>query len=144
MKTNRIFPVLTLGFAVLGTLLAAPLSAISPRVTLTAALTGANETAGGDPDGAGSFSAMVDADEGDFCYTLKADKIAAATMAHVHSGAAGSNGPPVITIALADDLCMAIEPDVLKALTANPENYYVNVHNAEFPAGAIRGQLEKK
>ena len=138
MKTNRILAVLALGG-----LFAAPLSAISPRVTLTAALTGANETAGGDADGTGSFSATVDADEGDLCYSLKADKIAAATMAHIHSGAAGANGPPVVTIALTDDNCMAVEPDVLKALTAHPENYYVNVHNAEFPAGAVRGQLQK-
>ena len=139
MKTYRTLVALALSAA-----FAAPLSAISPRVTLTADLTGATETAGGDSDGTGSFSAMVAADEGDFCYSLKVDKIAAATMAHVHSGAAGSNGPPVVTIALADDICMAIEPDVLKAMVANPANYYVNVHNAEFPAGAIRGQLQTK
>jgi hypothetical protein len=139
MKTNRIFAVLTLG-----ALFAAPLSAISPRVTLVASLTGANETAGGDADGTGSFSATVDADEGDLCYALKADKIAAVTMAHIHSGAAGSNGPPVVTIGMTDDNCMAVEPDVLRAITANPGNYYVNIHNAEFPAGAIRGQLQVK
>ncbi len=26
-------------------------------------------------------------------------------------------------------------------ILANPSAYYVNVHNAEFPSGAIRGQL---
>ena len=139
MKTSRIFAALTLG-----AMFSAPLSAISPRVTLTAVLSGANEPTGGDADGTGSFSAMVDADDGDFCYTLKADKIAAVTMAHVHSGAAGANGPPVVTVALTDDNCMAIEPDVLRAIVAHPENYYVNIHNAEFPGGAIRGQLEMK
>ena len=139
MKSYPILAALTLGAA-----FAAPLSAISPKVTLTAALAGTNEPAGGDADGTGSFSAMVDVGNGDFCYALKADKIAAATMAHVHSGAAGTNGPPVVTIALTDDNCMAVEPDVLKAMIAHPENYYVNIHNAEFPAGAIRGQLQMK
>ena len=139
MKTKPMLTALALG-----SLFAAPLSAISPRATLTAELAGANETAGGDADGSGSFSATVDADEGDLCYALKADKIAAATMAHVHSGAAGANGPPVITIAMTDDNCMAVEPDVLKAIIANPANYYINIHNAEFPAGAIRGQLQMK
>jgi hypothetical protein len=27
------------------------------------------------------------------------------------------------------------------AIAANPANYYVNVHNAPFPGGAVRGQL---
>jgi hypothetical protein len=32
---------------------------------------------------------------------------------------------------------------VVTDLLANPAGYYVNVHNAEFRAGAIRGQLSK-
>ena len=31
---------------------------------------------------------------------------------------------------------------VVADILANPEDYYVNVHNAEFPSGAIRGQLQ--
>jgi hypothetical protein len=27
-------------------------------------------------------------------------------------------------------------------ILANPEDFYVNVHNAEHPSGAVRGQLE--
>ncbi|MBA2263858.1 MAG: CHRD domain-containing protein, partial [Chloroflexi bacterium] len=30
---------------------------------------------------------------------------------------------------------------LLADIEANPQNYYVNVHNAEFPGGAVRGQL---
>jgi hypothetical protein len=32
---------------------------------------------------------------------------------------------------------------VVKDIVANPGNYYLNVHNAEFPPGAVRGQLSK-
>jgi hypothetical protein len=111
---------------------------------LTAALSGPVETPPGDADGKGAFSVEVDADAGDFCYSLSATKIAAATMAHVHSGAAGAAGPPVITLQVGSDICVAAEPDLLKQIIAAPGNYYVNVHNAEFPGGAIRGQLAGK
>ena len=139
MTTNRMY--LSLLFAAA---LAAPVPAWAAQAVLTATLAGANETAGGDADGTGAFSVEIDTDAGDFCYSLSAAKTAKATMAHVHSGDAGANGPPVVTIDLGSDLCIAVEPDVLKAIVAAPAKYYVNVHNAEFPAGAIRGQLAGK
>lgn len=109
--------------------------------TFVATLDGAAETVSGDPDGAGSFMVEIDPDAGDFCYTLKASKIDKPTMAHVHEGAAGTNGAPVIELEVAEDLCIAVEPEKLKPIVDNPAGYYVNVHNAAFPAGAIRGQL---
>jgi CHRD domain len=139
MKFNRNFFSLLLGAA-----LAMPAPAWAAPVKLAATLAGAAEPGGGDTDGSGAFSAEVDAQAGDFCYTLSADNIAKATMAHVHSGAAGANGPPVAKLDLGSDLCIAVEPDVLKAIVAAPGNYYVNVHNAEFPGGAVRGQLAAK
>ena len=136
MNRNRIC--ISLFFAAA---LAAPVAAWAAPVKLAATLSGAHETGGGDTDGTGMFSAEVDTEAGDLCYTLSAAKIAKATMAHVHSGAAGANGPPVAKLDLGSDLCIAVEPEVLKAIVAAPANYYVNVHNAEFPGGAVRGQL---
>lgn len=129
---------------VLGGAMLLPAMALAAPVTLAATLDGANEPAGGDPDGTGSFTVEIDADAGDFCYTLKGAKIAAPTAAHVHSGAAGVEGPPVITMHVADDECMAVEPEVLKPIVASPADYYVNIHTADFPKGAVRGQLAKK
>ena len=124
--------------------LALPATAHAEKVTLIATLTGASETPPADADGTGNFSAEVDTEAGDFCYTLTAAKIDKATMAHIHTGAAGVSGPPVITVDVVSDECIAVEPDVLKAIVAAPEGYYVNVHNAAYPGGAIRGQLAKK
>lgn len=118
--------------------------AVAAPVVLTATLSGAAETGGGDPDGSGSFSVEVDADAGDFCYTIKAAKIAKPTTMHVHSGAAGTDGPPVVTFTMGEDTCIAAEPDVLRPIVADPASFYVNVHTADFPKGAIRGQLAKK
>ena len=34
------------------------------------------------------------------------------------------------------------DPALLAQIVANPGQYYVNVHNARFPGGALRCQLE--
>lgn len=127
---------------VLAAMVSLPVSA--QEVALVATLNGANEPAGGDPDGVGTFSAEIAAAEGGICYSLKADKIDPATAAHIHTGAAGVNGPPVVTISPGSGQCIAAKPDVLKAIVAAPAGYYVNVHNAAYPGGAIRGQLAVK
>jgi CHRD domain len=124
--------------------LALPQPALAEDVLLGADMAGSNETAGGDADGEGRFSAQIDANRGSICYSLRASKIAEATMAHIHSGADGANGPPVATLKLGLNQCMDIDKAVLRAIVAAPGDYYVNVHNAEFPAGAVRGQLVKE
>jgi CHRD domain len=134
-------------FAVGAALAAMPSPAHADAVKLAAVLAGANETAPGDPDGAGSFSAEIDTASGDFCYVLSADKIAKPTAAHLHTGAAGSDGAPLTALEVTgpnSDMCIALEPDVLKPIVANPAGYYINVHTADFPAGAVRGQLAAK
>jgi len=139
MKTALLAPMLIVAG------IAMPLTAASAAtVKLTATLTGANEVPPADPDGTGTFNVEIDPDKGDFCYTITSAKIAAPTMAHVHSGAAGANGPPIVTLdPKGSDECMAVEPNALKPIIATPEAYYVNIHNAQFPGGAIRGQLKK-
>jgi hypothetical protein len=127
--------------------MAIPVSATAAPVTYVATLNGASETGGGDTDGVGRFSGEIDAETGDVCYILIGEKIAKPVAAHIHAGAAGTDGAPVLTLEVtgADgDMCMAAEPDTLKPIVATPEAYYVNVHTADFPKGAIRGQLAKK
>jgi hypothetical protein len=135
-----------LGMLAAAGLAMAPSMAMAASVKLVSTLNGANETGGGDPDGTGRFSAEIDAETGDVCYILVAEKVAKPVAAHIHSGAAGTDGGPVLTIEVTGpdgDLCLAAEPDVLKPIVATPEAYYVNVHTADFPKGAVRGQLAK-
>ena len=73
-----------------------------------------------------------------------ADKIAAVRDAHIHRAPAGSPGPVVIGFNPAVNGlsgCVSADPDLIKTIRQNPEGFYVNVHTAEFPAGAVRGQL---
>ncbi|HEX6167174.1 MAG TPA: CHRD domain-containing protein [Acidimicrobiales bacterium] len=119
-------------------------------------LTGAAEVPGpGDEDGRGRFSYVAFGDH--LCYVLTAFRIEPATMAHIHSGAADVAGPIAINLTaptrgFSADCIEAVDnstPDSaavllrseLDAIIATPENFYANVHNAAFQAGAIRGQL---
>lgn len=118
--------------------------ALASAAALHAMLKGAEETGGGDADGSGAFKAEVDPESGDLCYTLSADKVAKPVAAHIHEGAAGVDGAPVITLSVTgadSDDCVAVEPELLKAMLANPAGYYANVHTEDYPKGAVRGQL---
>lgn len=115
---------------------------------LNATLTGAAEVPGpGDMDGAGKAIIELKPGQNRLCYKLKVSNIASATMAHIHVGSAGVAGPIAVTlIAPADGSsagCADLAEPLTKALLKTPGNYYVNVHNAEFPGGAVRGQLAK-
>ena len=136
------------GILALGSLiaLALPAVAMAGPVMLSADLDGASETRGGDADGSGHFSGEIDASSGDVCYILTGADIGKVIAAHIHKGAAGSKGKPVITLEVTnedDDSCVAAEPAVLKPIVLEPGGYYVNIHTADYPKGAVRGQLAK-
>jgi len=114
----------------------------------TTTLTGAAEVPGpGDPDGSGTATLLLNPGQAEVCYQLTASGIAPAFAAHVHIGPAGVAGPVVIPLVPptsgSSSACTSVPRDLVLAIIQNPENYYVNVHNAEFPAGALRGQLSK-
>jgi hypothetical protein len=110
--------------------------------TLTATLTGAAEVPGpGDPDGTGF--AVIEIAGNSLRYNILAAGIATPTRAHVHIGASGSAGEILVTLTESGQmfgLASATEAQINQIL-ANPAGFYVNVHNTEFPNGAIRGQL---
>lgn len=116
---------------------------------ITVTMTGAAEVPGpGDADGTGTATITLNPGKGEVCYEVTVDKIAAANAAHLHSGAADKAGPPVLTLKAptggASKECAPLERDKIMDIIKNPDMYYVNVHNAEFPDGAVRGQLGKK
>jgi hypothetical protein len=113
----------------------------------SADLTGAAEIPGpGDTDGKGKAILELDAAHDHLCYKLRAEGIDEATMAHIHKGAAGVAGdvaaklePPAKGVS---GSCIQIAPELTQGLMKKPGDYYVNVHNAAFPNGAIRGQVK--
>jgi hypothetical protein len=115
------------------------------KPSLSADLTGAAEVGGGDPDGSGYVLISLSPATNRLCFGFVVNGIAPATAAHIHRGPVGANGPVVVTLIPPTDGssmgCVLIDPELLKDLRANSDQYYVNVHNAEYPGGAIRGQL---
>jgi hypothetical protein len=112
---------------------------------LTATLTGSTEVPGpGDPNGSGSASVRLNQGQGQVCYEMTVSNIATPTLAHIHRGATGQSGPPVVTLTTNGTLSGCVEgvsEELIKEIRQNPEAFYVNVHNSEFPNGAVRGQL---
>jgi hypothetical protein len=116
------------------------------RARLAVTMTGLQEVPGpGDADGTGTVEVRVNAG-GELCWDLYARQIDPATAAHIHRGSAGNAGPPVVTLTTPDAAgrsqgCAAIDQALAREMLAQSFNFYVNVHNAAHPAGAIRGQL---
>ena len=109
-------------------------------------MTGAAEIPGpGDPDGSGTASITINPGQARLCYELTVTGIATATAAHVHVAPVGVAGPIVVPLDPPADGdssgCVEIDRSLADAIRKAPQTYYVNVHNADFPAGAIRGQL---
>ena len=113
--------------------------------TFYAWLRGAGEPSGGDLDGAG-VALIRFADTGDqICARFQTEKLATITAAHIHRGSSQAIGAPLVMLDLPDgdwlDDCVAAERGLLDEIRDNPAGFHVNVHTAEFPDGAVRGQI---
>jgi hypothetical protein len=122
---------------------------------LSATLTGEAEVnaAGvpnqGDLDGIGTANITLNQGQGEICFEITVSGITLpAAAAHIHVAPVTSPGPIVVPLSAPNASgvssgCVNVDRDLIKAIRQNPEAYYVNVHNADFPAGALRGQLSK-
>jgi hypothetical protein len=113
-------------------------------VDLKVELTGAQETPPVTTSASGTGTIAVAADKS-VSGTIKTAGIDG-TVAHIHVGAPGQSGPPIITLDKASNGVWSV-PSNSKLTGAQyasfkAGNLYVNVHSAEHKPGEIRGQLK--
>lgn len=143
---------LLVGVGAVLTTLAIPAQAAAP-VKLTAKLKGSEEVPGpGDRNGRGEISMSVKRAQRTICFQLAFERIQDPTAGHIHKGADGVSGPIKVTLftdsagipgPTAEGCVRRLGRKLLRRIARRPERFYVNLHNPEFPDGAIRGQLEK-
>jgi hypothetical protein len=105
-------------------------------------LTGADEVPGpGDPDGTGTAWLSVNPGTGSVCWQIEWANVGEPFAGHIHHAPAGVAGPVVVPFNPPSGGCTTADRDLLVDIMRNPADYYVNIHNAEFPGGIIRGQL---
>lgn len=120
-----------------------------PTAQLAADLSGEAVVPGPGAEAGGFAEVFASEDETRLCAIVETFGLEQpATAAHIHQGAEGEQGPVVVTLPTPDPEVGAaagcaenLDPALVRDIVANPGNYYVQVHNEQFPQGAIRGQL---
>ncbi|CAN5418182.1 hypothetical protein BH23ACT3_BH23ACT3_06690 [soil metagenome] len=124
-----------------------------PSVPLVAHLKGGVEEVptAGDPDGFGFALVNVSPATNEVCIELTTKNIGDWTGAHIHEAGVGAAGDIVVdfdvpTAGTGPELttCVMVAPTEdfeVADLIDFPADYYMNVHTAAFPGGAVRGQV---
>lgn len=102
----------------------------------------------------GSIELRVNPGQEEVCWAVGAITMTAGeslpAAAHIHVAPAGIAGPVVIplfggatapTAYPTGTRCVTADRDLLRAIMVDPSAYYVNLHNAQHPAGVMRAQL---
>ena len=129
--------------------------------TFTATMTGSEEVPPKNTQATGSAKFISSSDENSMTYRIRVANINGVTMAHIHSGKTGKNGPIVVTLFksatptgpsngllsqgtitstnLEGPLKGKAISDLVKLI--NDGKAYANVHTQQNPKGEIRGQI---
>lgn len=141
-----------LGLVLVGVVGAGAQRSARPAKAVFAVMNGQKEVStegdrgAGDRNGGGSFSGIFDGNE--LCYGMAVKNIRDPVAAHIHRGSRRVAGAVVVPLeqpttgdpGTSSD-CVEVRRSLARAMRRNPAAFYVNVHTADFPGGAVRGQL---
>ena len=146
------------GLVLVMLLLSAIPAGADTEVKITTTLNAVNPVTGevtGDRDGRGKAELTFDTDRGTTCYEIEVEGIAQPVepapglgSGHIHFLATGGIAVDLETDFQpdkSDDFkasgCVEVDSALLQAILENPDQFYVNIHNVEFPGGALSGLL---
>lgn len=146
MNRNRFaWPLAVVVALVVAMVAAAPVLAGGRPFSTT--LSGPSEVPSGDPDATGTATVWVNPGTGTVCYAWSVTNAATPILAaHIHHAPVGVAGPVVVPLpptgpSSGTGCTTGVDRGLAMDILIHPSDYYVNTHNAEFPAGVARGQL---
>jgi CHRD domain len=132
----------SLAVAVCGAGAFAPAQADGPPQRAT--VLKARLSASGDPDGAGRATLRLDRGRGRVCAAVSWQEIDAPDAAHIHRHSDGSIVVDLTSSVTGGAACVTgVSKALITRIARHPRRYYVNVHNEDYPAGAIQGTLHR-
>jgi hypothetical protein len=108
------------------------------------ALKGTNEKPAAPASNKGRVELTLNTTTGKVCWDFKLTKIdGKPSQAHIHKGKAAVSGNVVVPLGATYKRqgCTSAAKSLVRSIAGHPASYYVNVHNAKHPLGAMRGQL---
>ena len=136
MRTRLLLAVAAL---VLGLVPALAVAGTTSTTKLVAKMSGKAEVPRGALGGTGTATITITGSK--VCWRFTYRGIGKPLASHIHKAPRGKAGAVVVPLGGAFKPSGCTTSAIAKAIAANPSAYYVNIHTAKFPAGAIRGQL---
>jgi hypothetical protein len=131
----------------LGAVLTAGAGTTAGTTKLAAKLRGANERPAAKASNKGRAEFRLTPRTGKVCWQFTIAKIdGKPNQAHIHLGKRGVSGNVIVPLGAnyKRQGCTTAAKATVRAILKIPGAYYVNVHNAKHPAGAMRGQLVRE
>ncbi len=136
--------VIGLVVSLLGLVAVLAASAATSATKFEIALKGSNESPAAPASNRGKVELTLNARTGKVCWEFKLARIdGKPNQAHIHKARRGVSGNVVVPLGAGYKRqgCTTASKTLVKSILRNPAGFYVNVHNANHPLGAMRGQL---
>jgi hypothetical protein len=98
----------------------------------------------GSPNGSGLAVVTVNPPKGELCWMFsELTNVPSPTVARLFRSFPGATGAHGFLLGhtYKPSGCIHLEPGILELINSKPQRFFVNIHDAQFPEGAIRGPL---